>query len=95
MPENKELPFDIQAYEKKLETMTPEEIQRYTTELLTAEDRLEIQTSITSELQTRAAALGEQSADNKERLAKIQQTIKEFAAAYKQNTTDSEGGQSD
>lgn len=53
---NKDLPFDIQAYEQKLETMTPEEIQRYTTELLTAEDRLEIQTSITSELQTRAAA---------------------------------------
>lgn len=52
----KELPFDIQAYKQKLETMATEEIQRYTTELLTAEDRLEIQTSITSELQTRAAA---------------------------------------
>lgn len=59
----KELPFDIQAYEQKLETMTTEEIQRYTTELLTAEDRLEIQASITDELQTRTAALGELSED--------------------------------
>lgn len=56
MPENKELPFDLEAYRVALEKLTPIEIQRYTTELLTAEDRLEIQTSITSELQTRAAA---------------------------------------
>lgn len=58
----KELPFDIQAYEQKLETMTTEEIQRYTTELLTAEGRIE--TQITDELQTRTAALGVLTADS-------------------------------
>lgn len=64
MPENTELPFDLEAYRDTLEKLTPIEIQRYTTALLIAEGRLEIQTSITSELQTRAAALGELSADS-------------------------------
>lgn len=63
MPENKELPFDLEAYRVQLEKLTPIEIQRYTTALLIAEGRLEIQTSITDELQTRTAALGELSED--------------------------------
>lgn len=93
MSNNNELGFDLEAYRAVLEKLTPEEIQRYETELFIAEDRLELQNSITADMQTRAAALGKLSEDTKERLAKIQQTIREFAAAYKQNTTDSEGGE--
>lgn len=58
---NNELPFDLEAYKVQLEKLTPAEIQRYTTELLIAEDRIESQ--ITDELQTRTAALGELSED--------------------------------